>query len=77
MVTGFVNTYFIATGDFDKSTMMFVNAFILLFCSIITVFFGFITRFINPNKMMLIASFGMTVFRNPFTSKHYFRRKNS
>lgn len=66
MVTGFINTYLIASGDYAKDTLMIINAFVVLFCAIITVMLGNISQVFNPLKMMLGASFGITVFSVPF-----------
>jgi MHS family proline/betaine transporter-like MFS transporter len=66
MVTGFLNTYLISLGAYDKSTLMFINAFVVLFCASITLALGFLSRVFNPLKMMLTASLGMTLFSFPF-----------
>jgi MHS family proline/betaine transporter-like MFS transporter len=66
MVTGFINTYFIASGDYTKEVLMIVNAFVVLFCAIVTAIFGHISQFVNPQKMMLRASLGIIIFAVPF-----------
>lgn len=66
MVTGFVNTYFIASGEYTKQTLMVVNAFIVLFCALITILFGKITNIFDPKKMMIGASVCMTLYAFPF-----------
>lgn len=66
MVTGFVNTYFAATGVYNKTDLMFINAFIVLFCAIVTIGFGVLSKILHPVKMMLYASLGMAIFSFPF-----------
>lgn len=66
LVTGFINTYFIATGAYAKTTLMFITAFVILFCAILIVGFGFLSKRFHPQKMMLAASFGITLFSFPF-----------
>lgn len=66
MVTGFINTYFTATGLYDKTSLMLVNAFVILFCALITVGFGFLSKIVNPINMMIYASLGMALFSIPF-----------
>lgn len=66
LVTGFVNTYFVATGAYTRATLMLINAFVVLFCAIVTVCFGLLSQRIQPLKMMFWASFGMALFSFPF-----------
>lgn len=66
MVTGFINTYFTATGLYNKTSLMLVNAFVILFCAIVTIGFGLLSRRLNPIKMMTYASLGMALFSVPF-----------
>ncbi|RYE15545.1 MAG: MFS transporter [Rickettsiales bacterium] len=66
MVTGFINTYF-ATHDIgNKTVLMFTNSLVILFCAIITISFGFLSKKVDPMKMMLYASCGMSIFAFPF-----------
>lgn len=67
LVTGFINTYFVATGAYTRATLMLINAFVILFCAIITVCFGLLSQRIqNPLRMMFYASLGITLFSFPF-----------
>lgn len=66
LILGFINTYFVATGTYAKTTLMLLNAFIILFCAIMTVLFGLLSRRVDPLKMMFYASLGMSLFSFPF-----------
>jgi MFS family permease len=66
MITGFINTYFIATGLYSKGSLMFINAFVIAFCAVVTLGFGFLSTIINPLKMMFCGSLGMALFSFPF-----------
>jgi MHS family proline/betaine transporter-like MFS transporter len=66
LVTGFINTYFVAIGAYNRTTIMLINAFVILFCAIATVYFGLLSQRLNPLKMMFYASLGMILFSFPF-----------
>ncbi len=66
LITGFINTYFVATGTYARTTLMLMNAFVVLFCAIVTVLFGLLSKRRDPLKMMFYASLGMSLFSFPF-----------
>jgi MHS family proline/betaine transporter-like MFS transporter len=68
LMTGFINTYFIALGIYTKTTLMFINALVILFCAIITMYFGILSRsrYFNSAKIMIYASLSMAIFAVPF-----------
>lgn len=66
MITGFLNTYLVATGKFEKTTLMFINSAVVFICAVVTIIFGLFTRIADPVKMMLYASSGMVLFSFPF-----------
>ncbi len=66
LITGFINTYFVATGAYARTTLMLMNAFVVLFCAMVTVLFGLLSKRIDPLKMMFYASLGMSLFSFPF-----------
>lgn len=66
LVTGFINTYFVATGAYTKTALMFTNAAVVFLCGIAVIFFGFLSKHFHPQKMMLGASVGITLFAFPF-----------
>jgi MHS family proline/betaine transporter-like MFS transporter len=66
MVSGFINTYFVAIGEYSKTSLMFINAMVVLFCAIVTISLGFFLRRFNPLKVMIFASGSMALFAFPF-----------
>lgn len=66
IVTGFVNTYFIAIEKYSKVDLMFLNAFMTLFWTVCTIIFGLMSKSICPKRMMVVSSFGMAIFALPF-----------
>lgn len=66
LITGFINTYFVATGVYARTTLMFINAFVVLFFAIVTLLFGLMSTRIKALKMMFYASLGMSLFAWPF-----------
>lgn len=66
LITGFINTYFTALNIYAKTTIMFINAAVILFCAALTIYIGFLSKYFNPIKMMLYASLGMIIFSIPF-----------
>ena len=66
LVTGFINTYFIAIEVYAKTTLMLINAAVILFCCIITGYFGCLLRHFNPARMMMCASLAIATFAFPF-----------
>jgi len=66
LITGFINTYFVATGTYARTTLMLMNAFVVFFCAIVTILFGLLSKRRDPLKMMFYASLGMSLFSFPF-----------
>lgn len=66
LVTGFINTYFIALEVYTKTTLMLINAAVILFCCIITGYFGSLLRHFNPARVMMCASLAIATFAFPF-----------
>lgn len=65
ILTGFINTYFIAVGSFSKTTLMFINSAVICFAAIMTIFFGLISQKFNPVKMMKLANILMFILAIP------------
>ncbi len=66
LIMGFINTYFVATGTYARTTLMLVNALVILLSAIMLVLFGLLSRRVDPLKMMFYASLGMMLFSFPF-----------
>ena len=66
LTTSFLNSFLIATGAFSKSHLMLINSGVVLFCALVTIALGYVTKIVEPIKMMLFASGSIFLFAVPF-----------
>ncbi len=66
MINTFINTYFVSTMAYSKTTLMLINATLSIICAIALIAFGILTKRYNPQKMMLCGATCITLFIAPF-----------